>query len=287
MGAVNFWLDIVATAYRLDVDDNAWLDGVAEVVRPRLDRGFGIYGMYYYAPSPERFRAEPQRFYHCPSEVIAFADRALAGTTPEVVRHVLLSHPFGTTSDALGRPRLTSRLPPTAPPFGIADSVAVNAVDPVGNGVMLCGPMNEIASLPRRERSLWTRVTAHIAAGHRLRIGLAAIGRSPDHVDAEINPSGRVRHATGSAAHAESRATLVRAIKNVDRARSRKRKDPLEALELWTALVSGRWSIVDRIDTDGRRFFVAWRNDPAVPDHRSLTERELQSASYAALGHSN
>jgi DNA-binding CsgD family transcriptional regulator len=218
--------------------------------------------------------------------VQAFASRAVLDTTPQIVRDVLLSHPFGTTSEALGHAVLRKHLPQSVPPHGIADSIAINALDPVGNGCVIMAPVRSMITIPRSERALWERVTAHFAAGHRLRRGLVGV-RDMDGADAVLDPTGRVLHASGDARLPAARAALERAVTNVDRARSGRSKTALAALDLWSALVAGQWSIVDRIDTDGRRLFVAWRNDPAVPLQRTMSERELQCASYAALGHSN
>jgi DNA-binding NarL/FixJ family response regulator len=56
---------------------------------------------------------------------------------------------------------------------------------------------------------------------------------------------------------------------------------------MWQAMVSGRWSLLDHFDSDGRRYVLAHRNDPQVPDARGLTLRQRQVIAYAALGHSN
>ena len=60
-----------------------------------------------------------------------------------------------------------------------------------------------------------------------------------------------------------------------------------KAIEIWKALVQGRWSTVDWFDTDGRRFILAIPNSPEVVDPRGLTERERQVVSYAAVGQTN
>ncbi len=62
------------------------------------------------------------------------------------------------------------------------------------------------------------------------------------------------------------------------------RSDPDAAMDTWEALVDGRWSLVDRFDTDGKRFIVAIKNDPAYPDPRGLTLRERQVAEFVGLG---
>jgi DNA-binding NarL/FixJ family response regulator len=66
-----------------------------------------------------------------------------------------------------------------------------------------------------------------------------------------------------------------------------RKTDPEKALEIWKALVRGRWSIVDWFDSDGRRFVLAIPNEPHLTDPRGLTERESQVVAYAALGNTN
>jgi DNA-binding NarL/FixJ family response regulator len=81
---------------------------------------------------------------------------------------------------------------------------------------------------------------------------------------------------------------LRTAVLAADRARGPLRRSaPDEAIEAWRGLVAGRWTLIDRFDSDGRRYFVAHRNDPEAPDPRALTLRERQVLGYVALGQSN
>jgi DNA-binding NarL/FixJ family response regulator len=97
-----------------------------------------------------------------------------------------------------------------------------------------------------------------------------------------------VEHATGVATTPAARGALTLGARAVDRARGAlRRRDPGEAVEVWRGLVAGRWSLVDQVDTDGRRYLIAHRNDPTTPDLRALTAREQQVVGYADLGHSN
>jgi DNA-binding CsgD family transcriptional regulator len=74
----------------------------------------------------------------------------------------------------------------------------------------------------------------------------------------------------------------------LDRRERRTHRDPAEAILLWLGLVAGKWSIVDEFDTDGRRYLVVRRCDPAaLPPDRALTLRERQVTSFAGLGHSS
>lgn len=58
-------------------------------------------------------------------------------------------------------------------------------------------------------------------------------------------------------------------------------------LEVWTALVEGRSSLVAQFDSDGRRFVVAQRNAPDLGPQLALTEREGQVAKLHAMGHAS
>jgi DNA-binding NarL/FixJ family response regulator len=98
----------------------------------------------------------------------------------------------------------------------------------------------------------------------------------------------RMTEAVGRAKERTSGKKLRDAAIAVDRARGAMRdSDPEQALEIWKALVRGRWSMVDWFDTDGRRFVLALPNAPHVTDPRGLTERESQVVAYAVLGQTN
>jgi DNA-binding CsgD family transcriptional regulator len=86
----------------------------------------------------------------------------------------------------------------------------------------------------------------------------------------------------------DGRARLAAAVRAVERARGRLRTmDPDESIALWRGLVAGEWSLVDRCDADGRRFILARRNRPGVPDVKALTQREREVLAFTARGRSN
>lgn len=125
------------------------------------------------------------------------------------------------------------------------------------------------------ERRRVARVGAHIAAALRL--------RSRQEIDeAVLAPDGRLLDAQGRAA--SHREALQRAATRLDRARSR-RTDPEDAIGAWRALVEGRWSLVERFESDGRRLLVARVNPPELAPLLALTERESAVASRIGLGH--
>jgi DNA-binding NarL/FixJ family response regulator len=107
-------------------------------------------------------------------------------------------------------------------------------------------------------------------------------------MEAVLTPTGQCLEARRNATSRTAREELREMARAVDRARGKlRRSDPDEALALWRGLVSGRWSLVDHFDSDGRRFVVALRNDPTVTDPRALTLRERQVAYFASLGYTN
>jgi DNA-binding NarL/FixJ family response regulator len=170
-------------------------------------------------------------------------------------------------------------------PLGIRDCQNMSFPDPSGLLVLIAAPMPDTRWPSRREAATWTRIAAHIAAGARLRAVADANTPSMEEADAVLSPSGALEHARPPAQSREAREALRRAARAIDRARTKSRSDEDAALDAWQGLVAGRWSLVDRFDSDGRRYLVARRNDPDVPDPRALTRRERQVLAYAALGH--
>ncbi|NBC30005.1 MAG: hypothetical protein GVY29_08435 [Spirochaetes bacterium] len=171
---------------------------------------------------------------------------------------------------------------------GAEDSWAVHTVNPTGRTLTFATPLAESYTPKRKESELWRKVGVHIAAGYRLREGLAAHAEATtsagDAADAVLRSDGTPAHLT---AYAEPRReALKRAARAIDRARRADLRNATdETLEVWRGLLSGTWSLIDWVDTDGARFFLAIRNDPDVVAPRRLTRREAQVATYAAQGH--
>ena len=107
-------------------------------------------------------------------------------------------------------------------------------------------------------------------------------------MEAVLDSGGNVHDARGQAKDNDARENLRQIVRRIERARTHSGRENVdEALTSWEGLVSGRWSMIDRFDTDQRRFIVAVKNDPSHPDPRGLTPRERQVAEYVGLGHSS
>jgi DNA-binding NarL/FixJ family response regulator len=153
-------------------------------------------------------------------------------------------------------------------------------------GPVFAAPQPSRRSLHPRRRAALSRVAAHIAAIYRLRTRLRSA--SGNQVEAILDPRhNRAVHLEASVADRSGQRALEAASARLGAARGALRKqDPTRALALWRCLVDGQWSLVDRVDQDGRRFLLARRNAPVVDEPRSLSPRERQVLALLALGHS-
>jgi DNA-binding CsgD family transcriptional regulator len=169
---------------------------------------------------------------------------------------------------------------------GAEDLIYSLSFDRKGAGVFL-GAMVKHTKLSPRSSELFRRAAIHLAAGLRLRRSLMAA--SPfERCEAVLEADGRLAHAEGGARDVDARAELREAAKRIDRARTAKvREDEIEATSLWQGLVEGRWSVIDRFDTDGRRYYVAIANPPEGVPVRQLSEIEARVVAQAAAGEPN
>jgi len=289
-------IDFVEAAYDLDVSEPEWLPRLLEAGLPVFDHGLIVAGVVYARP-PKGGAVFPERF-HVASGPQDFADayaQAVRELPVDLIRGMLRPGTAETLSES------SKRYPGAFADIGQhfnhgKDGLAITAVDPNGLGVHIVAALPKVTKLAGRSLERWQMLAAHVCAGHRLRRAIAGSGSNgraktplPHSAEAVLDPKRfEVTDAAGPAKAHGVRAILRDAALQGDRARGRLRSDdPHEALEIWKALVRGRWSMVDWFDTDGRRFVLAVPNPPDVVDPRGLTEREMQVVAYAIFGHSN
>ena len=303
-------IDLVEAAYDLRPKDDAWFPKLLEVGEPLFEKGFGTAIRVIERPADGR-PIQNRELYKTPNMPADWNETALAmfqSLPPKLVEIRCRPGTAHTQSELWTmyheeRQRLglvgdyadVSAMPsPEAIKkmlaLGMGDALIVTAVDPYGIGFYLSLHLPEVTTLSRKERARWKMLGAHLAAGFRIRHQLGEEGPSkvPDSAEAILDPrTFRVTDARGQADDTDVLETLRGAAVRVDRARGRLRKnDPEESLEVWWALLQGRWSFVDWFDTDGRRFMLAHPNPPNVGDPRGLSEREAQVVAFAALGES-
>lgn len=290
-------IDFAETAYDLGIDHQDWLVRVIEAGAPFLDRGLGVFAITCRRPPQPGPLAIDQIYARLgPSDFVERVEQMKNDVDMSLLWPV--SRPgIPKTLSEVSRDHdpAVFKLIMERYPFA-ADGLGLNAFDPDGRGIFIISALQKITSLTPRQRELYQMVAAHFAAAYRLRRAIrleAEEHRSepelPHGAEVVIDPSGfRITHAIGPAREKGALESLRDAAKKVDRARGKLREaDPLQALELWKALVRGRWSAVDWFDMDGRRYVIGIPNAPGLDDPRGLTDREMQVVSYVHAGLNN
>lgn len=280
---------VIERGYEPASDRMEWLERLAGELIPHIDGGW-ISGAAYFAefPGPPTHIVPVSRD-GSPVDVEAnlkMVRAAHLSVSPDQMRHAMqrLRTP-GITSvvDMIGT--LPSGITHSAPTRA-QDSLAVLVNDGAGEIAVFSNVNATRAVVDDAAKRMWQRVALHLGAGRRL-LGRLPSADAPD-VEAVLDPGGSLAHAAGSATPSSARDSLRSAVKCMDQARTRSgRRDPSHALDLWRGLLAGRWTLVDHFDSDGRRFVLARKNDPDVPEPRALSRRQRQVAFYASLGWSN
>jgi DNA-binding CsgD family transcriptional regulator len=139
-----------------------------------------------------------------------------------------------------------------------------------------------------RDRHVLDCFAAHLGSALRLRSHFGGRPNADDDaVEAVFGPDGKVLDLRGGATtNVEDRIeSLIDAVRRSEHAKLRGATDE-ERLDLATALLDGRWSVLESTERDGKRLLLACRNDPRGKAVRTLSERERAIVSYALLGHS-
>jgi len=282
------------TVYDLALGQQEWLPKLVEVGAPLIDHGLGVFALTCLRP-PQRAPVIIDQVHVAsgPDDLLDRIARMQRELPPDLLWPLSRPAMPKTLSHAVGSDR--EAFDQIMRHFDFAkDALGISAFDPNGRGVYLIAPLPKIVTLTKRSRERWQMLAAHFGAGYRLRRALQRratepVTELPHGAEALIDPASfRVVEVQGEARSSDAIGALRDAAIHIDRARGRMREsDPEKALELWKALVRGRWSTVDWFDTDGRRFVLAVPNAPSVTDPRGLTNRELQVVTYALFGQTN
>lgn len=283
-------IDVIEAAYDLEPSDEDWLRSLATIVRPLLDGGRGMFAYFFDATEPLVDSQRKGLLFDLTAQQLRRGTE-LIGAVPDIAHYVHFHNEGLLGLLDCGRRAGFGDLLERAPVAAyfkrerIADMVALQTIEPGGRGLVISAPQSVPRVFDARTRRLWARVNTHIATARRLR---AAVHVHAAAEEAVLSPSGKLEHAEGDGKARSARDALRDAVQRSEKARGKQRKaNPVAATEAWTALVAGRWSLVDRFERDGRRYVVARRNEYALPDPRALTPRERAIAHLAALGKPN
>lgn len=284
-------VDCLAAAYRLDLDDDAYVRHLAEAAAPLIDRGLGVMAYTYDASDPSRpvidHFATSDRFD--PSWLPPFYEAVTAsGVDRGTPEHPTGFHAWGhlTVGQASAIPKMRRILPLFSHVGGARDAFAMNGLDASGRGLWLGAALPSTRRISAERITLYTRLAAHLTAAVRLRRNA---GRAKPRAAVTLSPTGALLHAENEEEVVDAREELRRAAVAFEVARTRKMRSDVElATRRWRPLVLSRWSLLDEFDSDGRRFVVAVENGPPTrPPRRDLSEREHQVLTQAHLGHTD
>ena len=277
------FVEILETAYAAEPNDTAWGVALSSVVRNAIDsaEAAGLLALGH----GENFE-HPTPLFH------ASANAALDAKSLE-----LWSSPMG--QDARrearllfypGRPFVTHgelalRLSPVmrslieASREGAADACGFLAYPLPGVAVVLWNFVREVRPYRRGERAQLYRLAAHVESAFRLRLSPEAA------VAALVSPEGKLLELVSGAAQDSERKRLAMQVVALDRRRMRSRRHSPEALDDWGALLAGKYSVVPREDSDGKRYYVLIDNAPAAQRHARLQQAEIDVLTLAARGY--
>ncbi|MDD9939769.1 MAG: LuxR C-terminal-related transcriptional regulator [Myxococcales bacterium] len=283
-------IGLVEAAYELTTDDARWAQQVCDLLTGHLGADLGAIAARFrpgteteprfvqgllFAGIPQSLRAPLQ------DAVDAFSGLNI----PELgFDNQLWHHCEGYPKTHWFRRRFEAYLVRS----GVHDSFSFIPSTSPGHCVSFTVLSSHQAKLSSATRHRFRRLSPHLSAAMRLRWGADWKSLPETRIDAVFRPDGRCTHLTSGAPCASILDRLSAAVKDRERARGPlRRKLPDEALSLWTALVGGRWSLVDRLEADGKRFVLAVRNEDGVTDPRALHEREVQVVALAGNGATN
>ena len=277
-------LALIEAVYSFEVDERAWLRGVVEAARPYdLGRGIGGY-VAEVGTSVGARSAVCENLEQFNDETLAVICRMLPAG---MWRRLNAPGPARLNYDAAVDAARAEGIPLDQLGWLLGTGALLWGAyggDPHAETALLCLGCREASDLRPADRAVLDAVAAHLGAALRLR---GVVGRRPTGQDAAteavLSSNGRVLDARGAEAQG-ALGPLIEGVKRSERARSR-RADPEERLALWTALIEARWSIVESIESDGKRLLLACRNEPRSAALRQLDRRERSVLQYAALGH--
>jgi len=271
-------VSVVERAYDFEAPTAHWLRALVDAAEASFEGQVAVQAYTFDVANNGAFRVDEIASEPAWEELFR---RAHASAEPAAIRQIYLRGPVRSVYHALAGRREDPGYQQCVRD-GIQNITLSLGVDPSGRGCALVFLQRDADRLSRGVRQSLERIAAHLAAARRLRGRELEEGR-----DAVLAPDGKILHAEGEARTEESRLALREAALRMDRARSRRtRATPDEALAMWRALVGGRWSLIERFDSDGRRILVARRNDPTARALCALNERERKVLALLAVGHS-
>jgi DNA-binding CsgD family transcriptional regulator len=274
------YIGLIEATYDLSGCEGVWLGRLVRAAHPVLNRGFGVAGFLWDLSHDGELRIAHPTYVGCsPLLHDGLSDSGARLTEAQAHTLYLRGRPCKLLgADARVRyPRAHAAYRAHVDPPGFT---YISCADVTLRGCTLLVP-NESGSpaVPHLGRAL-DHIARHVTSGLRLKRALVA---SLESSDAILDEKGKLLHAASEVSGRRERGSFVTAARRMLDSRRLRRARPTEAVELWRALVLGRWSLVDHLDSDGKRFLVARRNPIGVHEPSALSEGERRSSVLFAL----
>jgi DNA-binding NarL/FixJ family response regulator len=272
--------EIADAAYDFKSDLASWADGVHSALGPALDLGQGTLVALLVLPD-QGLRIQHLASRGGASKIHHAIVRLSAFLAPGKLRESFFNGRYLGSSSGHYEGSDVERMQQRSRGLRSRDAAGFCVNDGVDHGLMVVSPAREMLTLPQQASAIVRRLAQHISTGLRLQRVIGGVALDDPAIEAIFDEAGRPQHALGMARLHDGLERLREAV--LLRARA-----PVQIEEnAWEAVVAGRWSLVDRFDSDGRRYVVAYRNPPGMLDPRRLTPREEGVTTLAAVGRSN
>lgn len=277
-------LDVLDATYSLNTEVDAWQHAIVEQVQRAFVDTDGVLSFRYQltegAPALTSGVIGDPRFMSVPDEGHGSIDMQSifrAYTAPSHAEPTTLFHADPKTGQApKGLMRMWER-------YGVRDMFGIYATRPDGDS-MTIGVALPRSTTPdiratdwRARRHAWGSVARHFENALKVR---DALKNAPA---AEFDLQGKGDFDGAAVAH---RDELTAAARLMEKQRDAAHAGDLRAIDVWSQLLSGRWSIVRHQQVGGRLRYLAIEN-PIADTLRALTPLERDVVSRAASGQAN
>jgi len=280
-------LELIDACYRIDLHAVSWGELLCSVGARLLGPGFTPFCHGYEiaengAVVPRWLAASAgSPLLRCEREVSRFYDRLnrTAGK-PSLAEIFGVTHPVLRVSGELDRElaRVSQLLLPGWNWFGVFASLS-------GTGGVLFGALSRSPiRLSARKSAILADFSGHLAVAHELR-SLMPVTRLVARIAAALAPGAEARASfADTQGPASERERMIDVAQSMDWGRSgRRRRSREEAVELWQAVKSAEYALLEMAERGGERTIVALRH----PGRAGLTPREAAVSRLAADGLSN
>lgn len=272
MAATQDFVAILEQCYQPIERDKVWLAELFRTMAPSLDLGGGM-GMFLIAERPQGRVVMLTGGFGRANDIM---QHRWASVVAEQMPSDLYRHMYYPRRPVIAASALAEGFPApfrmlfaqTMKLAGATDLIAMLGYPAPGFTFSLFFSVANQTLTPGLRDSL-RKLRIHVEAAVRLRMF------ADDYSAATLSPDGKVLDLAPELRDTPQQTELSARARAIEGARApHSRTDAARSLAVWNALVEGRWSLVEKIDSDGKRLYHAFENAPNVRTERALNETE-------------